>query len=251
MVDKNNELQHDLENARTEIKNLKAKHEKDILEMSRIQQATLKEKEKTERQRDKAENSKQEREDALKASKEKILEAKTVRKMARPLFDVDFNGGAKAFENWFDNCEYSSRLILDKSARRSLKDAEKTMSHNQWLLLYHAIFYLYGVAIETEKYRGRRAPEADDLAKYDVMEIGFEDAPSYSSGTFNSKKDAYERDFSEHNPKLKKTYVDRHIKCGVNEEYFVRVYYHYDLETKKAIIGHINDHLPVHKHESH
>lgn len=86
----------------------------------------------------------------------------------------------------------------------------------------------------------------DPGTQYDVENNSFAiEGTSSGSGATDIYKDKYTIDISEYNNKKNKVIMDIHMKKGKGQADINRIYFYYDEDIQKTIIGYMPDHLPT------
>lgn len=136
-------------------------------------------------------------------------------------------------EDWVDKY-YSGKIVLHSRAKRSIKDA----SFADVRLVYECIKLLGEDYVSVRK---GDIPREDFDRK--CAELGIEDCPSISDNRAGELGDTY---FVEYRGDKKK--LDRHMKKGNvtrDPEKCMRIYYFWDDENEKVVIGSLPQHLQI------
>lgn len=136
-------------------------------------------------------------------------------------------------EEWVDKY-YSGKLVLHSRAKRSIKDA----SFADVKLVYESLKLLGEDYVSVRK--GDIPREEFDKK---CAELGIEDSPSISDNRAGELGDTY---FVEYRGDKKK--LERHIKKGNvtrDPEKCMRIYYFWDDEEEKVVIGSLPQHLQI------
>ncbi len=136
-------------------------------------------------------------------------------------------------EDWVDKY-YSGKIVLHSRAKRSVKDA----SFADVKLVYECLKLLGEDYVSVRKGEMPR----DEFDKK-CAEMGIEDSPSISDNRAGELGDTY---FVEYKGDKKK--LERHIKKGNvtrDPEKCMRIYYFWDDEEEKVVIGSLPQHLQI------
>ena len=136
---------------------------------------------------------------------------------------------------------YGDRIVLHEKAKSSFLADDKTRDLNFFCRLMH---YLYGYTKCMAENPGKPTAASEAAKAYDLLgeNIKVEDSGKWS---VNHYKD-YEFDISDVNPNKGVEKMDKHFKIGKGMDgYSVRIYFYYDSETGKSILGHLYGHLEI------
>ncbi len=132
---------------------------------------------------------------------------------------------------------YSDVIELHPDAVKSLKDDNRNIDWHKLCMMIH---YLYGYT----RYRneGGVAINPNAARLYDPEESGYKAEPTGSGqGSTEIHKDKYTIKVNG-----KDVLMDMHIKSGKGrDDNMIRIYFYYDPETRKSVIGHFPNHLPT------
>jgi len=156
-----------------------------------------------------------------------------------PRFDMSGKG---EILDWIED-HYSKTLIVHPNARRSFFKDNRNID---WRCLCMMIHFISGYTLYRND--GGSAISSDAARDYDPDGYGFKCDP-VSSGAGGSKKmyeDKYTIDISAYNSNKADVVMDLHLAQGKGRGYdMIRIYFYYDSEIKKSIIGHMPAHLPT------
>jgi hypothetical protein len=144
---------------------------------------------------------------------------------------------------WIDDY-YEDTIIVHENARTLFKKNKKNFDWHRFCMMIH---YLSGYT----KYRNSGGIKIDKNAArdYDPEEYGMWATPTSSGdgGAANIYKEKYTIDISKyHKEKNKKAILDLHLASGKGRDSdMIRIYFYYDAELKKSIIGNMSEHLPT------
>lgn len=147
--------------------------------------------------------------------------------------DIPIPESYEEMEDWVDKY-YSGKIMLLSRAKRSLKDA----SFSDVKLVYECLKLLGEDYVSVR--RGEMPREEFDVK---CAEMGIEDSPAISDNRAGELGDTY---FVEYNGDRRK--LERHIKKGNitrDPEKCMRIYYFWDDEEEKVVIGSLPQHLQI------
>ncbi len=132
---------------------------------------------------------------------------------------------------------YSDVIELHPDAIKSLKNDNRNIDWHKLCMMIH---YLSGYT----RYRngGGVAINLSAAREYDPEESGYKAEPTGSGqGSTEIHRDKYTITVNG-----KDVLMDMHIKYGKGrDDNMIRIYFYYDSESKKSIIGYLPDHLPT------
>lgn len=138
---------------------------------------------------------------------------------------------------------YSDLIIVHSRAAKAFKDDKRNLDWKTFCLMIH---YLAGY---TEHRNHGGIDRGSDIARdYDPEDKAFavERSSSGSSGSSTIYKDKYSIDISQYDNGQKIVLLDMHMKQGKGRgDDMIRIYFYYDADIKKSIIGYMPDHLPT------
>lgn len=144
--------------------------------------------------------------------------------------------------DWLEE-HYSDILILHPNARKSFMKDNRNLD---WRCICMMLHYLAGYTLYRRE--GGAAINSDAARDYDPDEYGFvcEPVSSGSGGSKNMYEDKYTIDISAYNRNKNDVVMDMHIAQGKGRGVeMVRIYFYYDPEIKRSIIGYMPGHLPT------
>ena len=144
--------------------------------------------------------------------------------------------------DWIEE-HYSDTLILHPNARKSFMKDNRNLD---WRCICMMLHYLAGYTMYRRE--GGTAINSDAARDYDPDEYGFvcEPVSSGSGGSKNMYEDKYSIDISAYNGNKGDVVMDMHIAQGKGRGVeMVRIYFYYDPEIKRSIIGYMPGHLPT------
>ena len=140
-------------------------------------------------------------------------------------------------------CGENGHLILHDLAKESFRDDNTNRDFKRICLMFH---YLNGFTRFMNEGNGPEA--ANELAvEYDVFDNHFMVTRSgRATGALRDFKDYYLIDISQFDPNKKDVLMDLHVKKGKGlDSGSIRIYFYYDSEIRKSIIGFFPNHLPI------
>ena len=153
-----------------------------------------------------------------------------------PLFPKDIKND---IINWVEEY-YSDVIVLHQDAIKSLKDEKRNIDWRQLCMMIH---YLAGYT----RYRneGGAALDAHAAREYDPEDANYKVTPAGSGkgGATSMCKDEYTINYAGKNVTM-----ELHIKYGKGRDAdMIRIYFYYDPEEKKSVIGYMPGHLGTRK----
>ena len=140
------------------------------------------------------------------------------------------------------NKYYGGLLIIHNRAVSSFGKKKNDTDIRELCLMIH---YLAGYTMYRNE-GGRKLPSRELLTQYDVEYNSFAiEGTSSGCGATDIYKDKYTIDISEYDNKKNKVILDIHMKKGKGQADINRIYFYYDENIKKTIIGYMPDHLPT------
>ena len=144
--------------------------------------------------------------------------------------------------NWIYDY-YSEGLIVHDRARDSFLKDNRNLDWRYFCMMIH---YLYGYT----KYRNENGTVINDTAArdYDPEGYGLKAQPTGSGPNSSTTlfKDAYTINIHKYDNDKNDVILDMHLaKCKGRGEDMIRIYFYYDSDIKKSIIGYMPDHLPT------
>lgn len=144
------------------------------------------------------------------------------------------------FEDWVKRY-YSETIVLHEKAVKSFKKAELTNDRLQTLAAM--IHFLHGCTIYWNNGMWDLTKDHTVADNYDIYRCGFELSKS-SDITLKKYRTKYTIDISEIDDKKDEVLIGDHIKYHNGHDLdLVRLYYYYDKDIKKSVIGFMPDHL--------
>ena len=107
------------------------------------------------------------------------------------------------------------------------------------------IHYLYGYTFYMNRFPGEAGKAAEMAKEYDVLSENWE-ATNVGRAPLMHDKNAgeYDLDISAYDPGKGIVQLDKHIKNGIGrDESMLRIYFYYDRDIGKSIIGSMPGHL--------
>ena len=152
-----------------------------------------------------------------------------------------FEKGAKEeILNWIDEY-YSDKLIIHDNARKSFLKDNRNLDWRMFCMMIH---YLAGYTYYRNE--GAKAMDKTVARDYDPDGYGFVCTPTStgSSGSKNIYSSDYTVNISEYDDEEDNVSLDMHIAKGKGrDDDMIRIYFYYDANIKKSIIGYMPDHL--------
>ena len=156
-----------------------------------------------------------------------------------PKFEMS---GKEEILDWIEE-HYTKTLIVHPNARKAFLKDNRNLD---WRCLCMMIHYLAGYTMFRND--GGSVISSDAARDYDPDGYGFKCEP-VSSGAGGSKKmyeDKYTIDISEYNSNKSDEVMDLHLAQGKGRgDDMIRIYFYYDPDIKKSIIGYMPAHLPT------
>ena len=144
------------------------------------------------------------------------------------------------FEDWVKRY-YSETIVLHEKAVKSFKKAELTNDRLQTLAAM--IHFLHGCTVYWNNGMWDLTKDHTVADNYDIYRCGFELSKS-SDITLKKYRTKYTIDISEIDDKKGEVLIGDHIKYHNGHDLdLVRLYYYYDKDIKKSVIGYMPDHL--------
>ena len=219
-------------------------------ELTKMNNKLLSDQEKAELSRS---DSNSELAERLKATEE-ALEAEKARsrELSRPftedhsaLLNMPLTDDRDAILKWIEDsyCGDDGCLILHDRAKDSFRRDKTGRDFRRICLMIH---YLYGYTRFLNE--GNDPVTANQkAASYDVLSNRFEATRSSSAeGALRNYRSDYTIDISAYDPSRKDALLDFHLKKGKGmDSDSIRIYFCYDSEIGRSIIGYMPDHLPI------
>lgn len=140
------------------------------------------------------------------------------------------------------NKYYGGLLIVHNRAVTSFGKKKNDTDIRELCLMIH---YLAGYTMYRNE-GGLKLPAKELLTQYDVENNNFAvEGTSSGCGATDIYKDKYTIDISEYNKEKNKVIMDIHMKKGKGQADINRIYFYYDDDIQKTIIGYMPDHLPT------
>lgn len=156
-----------------------------------------------------------------------------------PRFELS---GKEEILDWIKE-HYSKTLIVHPNAKKAFLKDNRNLD---WRCLCMMIHYLAGYTMYRND--GGSVISSDAARDYDPDGYGFKCEP-VSSGAGGSKKmyeDKYTIDISVYNVNKADVVMDLHLAQGKGRgDDMIRIYFYYDSDIKKSIIGYMPAHLPT------
>lgn len=143
---------------------------------------------------------------------------------------------------------YDDTLIVHPRAEKALADDNRNLDWKRLCLIIH---YIAGYTVHLNE--GGTTRDENIAREYDPMEcaISVDNTSSGDSGATEIFKDKYTINISTWDSGKSDVILDKHVKYGKGQDSnMIRVYFYYDADIKKSIIGYMPDHLPTRK-DSH
>lgn len=154
----------------------------------------------------------------------------------------EFKKGSKdEILSWIDDY-YSETIVVHDQARDAFKKENRPID---WRFFCMMIHYLCGYTIHRNN---GGLPWEDDVARdYDPERYGFKVTPTGSGPNSATKQNnRYKINIKSINNKKQDVILDMHLKVGKGRDFnMIRIYFYYDDEIKKSIIGFMPGHLPT------
>ena len=199
---------------------------------------------------DKANNRVEQMEKDLQAANMRIMASENMAGFNDELTDLLigsvslFGGDEKEnYIKWVDQY-YKDTIILHDKAREAIR---KDNTPRNWNDICQATHYLSSVVRILSKGNINMQDAGVAATNYCRKLKGFQVTGSMSDTTKNMYGDKYTIDIAACHGRSgpEPVYLDEHIKIGVDAEKLTRIYFYYDGELKKAIIGYLPGHLPT------
>ena len=154
-----------------------------------------------------------------------------------PRFEI---GAKEEILAWIEEY-YSDSIIIHENARKSFMKDNRNID---WRLFCMMIHYLSGYT----KYRNDGGNPSDNspARDYDPDNYGFACTPSSSGagGSKNIYSSEYSINISKFDDEKDEVILDMHIAKGKGRgEDMIRIYFYYDPQIEKSIVGYMPDHL--------
>ncbi|MCR5672815.1 MAG: hypothetical protein K6F87_03750 [Lachnospiraceae bacterium] len=146
--------------------------------------------------------------------------------------------------DWIDKY-YSDTLILHDRARHSLSSAD--ISEQRCRIIASMIHYLHGCTLYWNNGNNDFDNDKTVMKEFVPFSYSFEVA-LVGSSTTDEYKTKYQLDISAYDENAGTVLMEQHIKYGKgfgNDPTMVRLYYYYDRNIGKTIIGDLPNHLPT------
>lgn len=140
---------------------------------------------------------------------------------------------------------YADTLVVHPRAEKGLLDDNRNLN---WKRLCQIIHYISGYTIHLNE--GGTTRDENIARDYDPMEtaISVENTDSGDAGATTIFKDKYTINIAQWDSEKGDVILDKHVKYGKGQDSnMIRVYFYYDADIKKSIIGYMPDHLPTRK----
>ena len=173
----------------------------------------------------------------------------------KAIINLPITNSAKDIIDWIEEY-YSDVIIVHEKARKSLADCTWRVDSDSYHTLYYMIHYLAGyTSYINDNETGLKEWEKIEeeyrtiLAGVDRSPVGLATEKYKDQYTINVSSyydEAIRKGLVDEKKRKETATLDMHIKRGVgskNEEGLVRIYYNYDKDLKKAIIGYMPGHL--------
>lgn len=163
-------------------------------------------------------------------------------KMYQPLLHCPQKGPniKEDFTRWIEEY-YSEYLIVHPKARKALKDDDRPIDWNQLCRIIH---YIAGYTIHMNE--GGTTRDENIARSYDPCSDHWtvENVSSGKAGALDMFPEDYQMDISQFDSGKRAVYADKHVGVGKGRDAgAVRVYFYYDAEIQKSIIGSMPLHL--------
>ncbi|MCR5214411.1 MAG: hypothetical protein K6E10_08325 [Eubacterium sp.] len=222
--------------------------ENEIIELEKTQNKLLSDIGKNELRIDGLKDKVEKTEKELYKAKAELLKEEKLRKgifsnateTYMPLFNMPFVTVSKKDEliEWIEKY-YSEELLILPEAIKSLNDDNRPIDFHKLCMMIH---YIAGYT----RYRndGGEAAPIQIGREYDPEQSGYKvEFVSSGQGATDMYKDSYTIRYYG-----KKAIMDLHIKVGKGLDFnMIRIYFYYDPDMKKSIIGYMPGHLPTRK----
>ncbi|MBR1854615.1 MAG: hypothetical protein IJ794_15975 [Lachnospiraceae bacterium] len=159
---------------------------------------------------------------------------------------------------WIEE-RYADTLIVHEKAKKSLRKCEWPNNSDSYKTLLLMIHYLHGCTLRWNASGEEKNPNAGEaiLEEFRYLISGVADE-GVGDSTISHYQDQYTIDIAEYyrqavergdleaKNRSGKVTLEKHLKRGVgsaNGENMIRIYYHYDAELKKTIIGYMPGHM--------
>lgn len=148
---------------------------------------------------------------------------------------------------WIRN-NYPETIIINDRAEAALSKDDRNLDLNMLVEMIHC---LHGYTLARNE--GMSSKDIKNMIKrYDVGRKNFEicsvgDPASAGSTTSKEDQKKYDIDIIEADGRRKTVRMNLHMKKGNSPETLIRIYFYYDPDLKKSIIGYMPDHLPLRK----
>ena len=184
--------------------------------------------------------------DALEAEKKKNRElSKPFTDEHGALLTIPATNNRDAILQWIEDsyCGDDGCLIIHDRAKDSFRKDSTNRDFRRICLMFHFLNGFTRIMNE-----GNDPVTASKKASYfDILDNRFEvTRASKSDGAFRLYRDDYLIDISAFDPGKKKVLLEYHLKKGKGMDTdSVRIYFYYDSDIGKSIIGYMPDHLPM------
>lgn len=244
--DENEEMKKELDSEKVRASSLHAAWRQAADELKTIKKEYDKQNKELERLRDKLRRTDSTELFDSKVNKQQTSSAQSEKEKFKPLLNFPkFDENPKsAIIDWIEEY-YSDTLIMHRQAKSSFEKSNKKPDYELFCYMIH---YLSGYT----RHRNAGGKAIDVLAArdYDPLDKGLSVEPtsSGSSGATTMYADKYTINIHEYDEKQQNVIMDMHMKKGKGQDSnMIRIYFYYDSNIKKSIIGCMQDHLPTRK----
>ena len=146
---------------------------------------------------------------------------------------------------WIDEY-YKDTIILHNRARHSIESLG-TLEESRCRIIVAMIHYLHGCTLYWNEGNNDFDSEHSVMQEFVPYNYVFEIGP-VGNNSIDAYKSSYQLDVSEYDEKDGVVYMKQHIKYGKgfgDDPSMVRLYYYYDSNIRKSIIGEMPNHLPT------
>lgn len=162
---------------------------------------------------------------------------------AKPLLNIPLRDDRPTRERlvtWIQD-NYGDRIVLHEKGKSSFLADDKTRDLNYFCRLMN---YLYGYTKCMTENPGNPTVASEAAKAYDLLgeNIKVDDSGKWSVNHYKE----YTFDISDVNPNNAVVQMDKHIKIGKGMDgNSIRIYFYYDSETGKSILGQVYGHLDI------
>ena len=161
-----------------------------------------------------------------------------------PVMRIPVSANNDQILGWIKS-EYEDTIILHPKAEDSFKKSASNFDRRRFCMMIH---YLNGYTLDRRNGRCSTPEDPDAGRSYDVAGNGFKVTfctNSSNSSTIKMHGSSYKLKIKNYNPDKNEVLMDLHIKNGVTSNEMIRIYFYYDSDLGKSIIGYMPDHLPT------